>query len=143
MREPSFLSGPSENFDDWAQEFLASPAAGEFRPDLRDEAASALPAFLKAASRRAGGSLEEADSGHFLRALRHDLGVQNSQMPGLVAAFLSYLQDTGRLSDGAALGESLRTGGVGAEDRAPAPSVGRNDPCPCGSGKKYKKCCGG
>ena len=22
------------------------------------------------------------------------------------------------------------------------PSVGRNDPCPCGSGKKYKNCCG-
>ena len=21
-------------------------------------------------------------------------------------------------------------------------NVGRNDPCPCGSGKKYKKCCG-
>jgi len=21
------------------------------------------------------------------------------------------------------------------------PKVGRNDPCPCGSGKKYKKCC--
>ena len=20
--------------------------------------------------------------------------------------------------------------------------VGRNEPCPCGSGKKYKKCCG-
>jgi hypothetical protein len=26
--------------------------------------------------------------------------------------------------------------------RAP-PKIGRNDPCPCGSGKKYKKCCGG
>ena len=25
---------------------------------------------------------------------------------------------------------------------AGAPVVGRNDPCPCGSGKKYKKCCG-
>ena len=24
-----------------------------------------------------------------------------------------------------------------------AVNVGRNDPCPCGSGKKYKKCCGG
>ncbi|MGH7576811.1 MAG: SEC-C metal-binding domain-containing protein, partial [Longimicrobiales bacterium] len=24
-----------------------------------------------------------------------------------------------------------------AEDK-----VGRNDPCPCGSGRKYKKCCG-
>ena len=22
------------------------------------------------------------------------------------------------------------------------PKVGRNDPCPCGSGKKYKNCCG-
>ena len=21
------------------------------------------------------------------------------------------------------------------------PDIGRNDPCPCGSGKKYKKCC--
>ncbi|MEW6071058.1 MAG: PBPRA1643 family SWIM/SEC-C metal-binding motif protein [Planctomycetota bacterium] len=23
-----------------------------------------------------------------------------------------------------------------------APTTGRNDPCPCGSGRKYKKCCG-
>ncbi|MDR0331103.1 MAG: preprotein translocase subunit SecA [Chitinispirillales bacterium] len=38
----------------------------------------------------------------------------------------------------------------GGEDGRPAaqqpirvgPQVGRNDPCPCGSGKKYKKCCG-
>jgi hypothetical protein len=26
--------------------------------------------------------------------------------------------------------------------RRDTPRVGRNDPCPCGSGKKYKKCCG-
>jgi uncharacterized protein len=25
--------------------------------------------------------------------------------------------------------------------RPPAPARGRNDPCPCGSGRKYKKCC--
>ncbi len=38
----------------------------------------------------------------------------------------------------------------GGEENAPvkqkpaksAPRIGRNDPCPCGSGKKYKKCCG-
>lgn len=24
----------------------------------------------------------------------------------------------------------------------PETKVGRNDPCPCGSGKKHKKCCG-
>ncbi len=26
--------------------------------------------------------------------------------------------------------------------RRSAPKIGRNDPCQCGSGKKYKKCCG-
>jgi SEC-C motif-containing protein len=26
--------------------------------------------------------------------------------------------------------------------RRTSPKIGRNDPCPCGSGKKYKKCCG-
>jgi len=26
--------------------------------------------------------------------------------------------------------------------RRESPKVGRNDPCPCGSGKKYKNCCG-
>jgi uncharacterized protein YecA (UPF0149 family) len=25
---------------------------------------------------------------------------------------------------------------------SPRKKVGRYDPCPCGSGKKYKKCCG-
>jgi preprotein translocase subunit SecA len=37
---------------------------------------------------------------------------------------------------------------VGADDQPKQPTtrdeerIGRNDPCPCGSGKKYKKCCG-
>ena len=31
--------------------------------------------------------------------------------------------------------------GTGPIKRA-TPKVGRNEPCPCGSGKKYKKCCG-
>jgi len=29
-----------------------------------------------------------------------------------------------------------------ASPKRAAPRIGRNDPCPCGSGKKYKKCCG-
>ena len=36
-------------------------------------------------------------------------------------------------------------GGDGSLAKKPASAgkkVGRNDPCPCGSGKKYKKCCG-
>ncbi|MBI3121197.1 MAG: preprotein translocase subunit SecA [candidate division NC10 bacterium] len=36
---------------------------------------------------------------------------------------------------------SLRPAGAPAV-AAPRAKVGRNEPCPCGSGKKYKKCCG-
>ncbi|MDI6856693.1 MAG: DUF1186 domain-containing protein, partial [Candidatus Thermoplasmatota archaeon] len=28
------------------------------------------------------------------------------------------------------------------ETKSKRKKIGRNDPCPCGSGKKYKKCCG-
>jgi len=31
----------------------------------------------------------------------------------------------------------------GPEPRHTNVKIGRNDPCPCGSGKKYKRCCGG
>ena len=39
------------------------------------------------------------------------------------------------------------TSSDGTDEKRPvrktaAQKVGRNDPCPCGSGKKYKKCCG-
>jgi preprotein translocase subunit SecA len=49
--------------------------------------------------------------------------------------------------------KELAKSGLPGEDEQPLPppvepihahkkEVGRNDPCPCGSGKKYKKCCG-
>jgi len=37
---------------------------------------------------------------------------------------------------------SLRPAAAPAMTAVPRAKVGRNDPCPCGSGKKYKKCCG-
>ncbi|MGE5645136.1 MAG: HEAT repeat domain-containing protein [Acidobacteriota bacterium] len=42
-------------------------------------------------------------------------------------------------------GESWDSAEEGESEPAPAAAparTGRNDPCPCGSGKKYKKCCG-
>jgi preprotein translocase subunit SecA len=48
-----------------------------------------------------------------------------------------------------AAGENLSSNGDGTDlklDLAPVrrdtPKVGRNEPCPCGSGKKFKNCCG-
>ena len=32
--------------------------------------------------------------------------------------------------------------GVKSTPKKSSPKIGRNDPCPCGSGKKYKQCCG-
>jgi preprotein translocase subunit SecA len=49
----------------------------------------------------------------------------------------------------AAGGRAQQPARVGGDDadiktvRRDEPKVGRNDPCPCGSGKKYKKCHGG
>ncbi len=45
-----------------------------------------------------------------------------------------------------AVAKITNVGGDGTEvrksPRRVAAKIGRNDPCPCGSGKKYKKCCG-
>jgi len=44
--------------------------------------------------------------------------------------------------------EHRGSGLTGSDDAKPAPvrregrKIGRNEPCPCGSGKKYKRCCG-
>ncbi|WP_035559408.1 SEC-C metal-binding domain-containing protein [Hymenobacter sp. IS2118] len=36
----------------------------------------------------------------------------------------------------------IRREAMPQQPRLVLPKIGRNDPCPCGSGKKYKKCCG-
>ncbi|MDR0433716.1 MAG: SEC-C domain-containing protein, partial [Gracilibacteraceae bacterium] len=57
------------------------------------------------------------------------------------------LRVTPRVTEAAAANprQALVENRYSAEDRKPARvdhQVGRNDPCPCGSGKKYKRCCG-
>ncbi len=42
----------------------------------------------------------------------------------------------------AASSTNRRSQGENITVRRTTPKVGRNDPCPCGSGKKYKNCCG-
>jgi preprotein translocase subunit SecA len=55
----------------------------------------------------------------------------------------------GRHGDRTPAGDAVSSNGDGSElklDLAPVrrdvPKVGRNEPCPCGSGKKFKNCCG-
>jgi uncharacterized protein YecA (UPF0149 family) len=46
-----------------------------------------------------------------------------------------------RIADGWHLDSDLDDDEQALPVQQPA-KIGRNDPCPCGSGKKYKKCCG-
>ena len=49
------------------------------------------------------------------------------------------MQGQGQLPEGAQVPEREKKPETVRRD---APKIGRNDPCPCGSGKKYKNCCG-
>ncbi len=56
----------------------------------------------------------------------------------------AYLRETER-SPEAAIGALFNSGddwNAPQPFRNPGKKTGRNEPCPCGSGKKYKKCCG-
>jgi uncharacterized protein YecA (UPF0149 family) len=54
--------------------------------------------------------------------------------------FASMMSEAGRRANAA---EALqRNAARNIMQSSSGPAVGRNDPCPCGSGKKYKKCCG-
>jgi len=80
--------------------------------------------------------------------------LQRQSFPELLRAFLEFLPSTGRFPRGDEWAERLTEmeadyeagfrddGSVrGATVRKTGTATGRNDPCPCGSGKKFKKCC--
>jgi len=46
------------------------------------------------------------------------------------------------MAEYARLGRSIHLALLEAPEPRRSVKIGRNDPCPCGSGKKYKKCCG-
>ena len=58
--------------------------------------------------------------------------------PELIGPWLLTVNDWRLENEAAGTGNSQKLSPV----TTPLGKVGRNDPCPCGSGKKYKKCCG-
>jgi len=95
------------------------------------------------------GSIKE----DFVRTIFHMSRVPQDEMQERRERDLKYSYDDGttsRLPEAAEEAQaSAPAGQAGTPGKAPAAvvtrvadKVGRNDPCPCGSGKKYKKCCG-
>ncbi|MBV8882217.1 MAG: SEC-C domain-containing protein [Planctomycetaceae bacterium] len=138
--------------EDWAAEFAESTVFS-FLPDPVKEGAPAVCAeFLRRA-----GELSDAELRRLLLEVLPSLDLPPAlrpAVPGTLQEYLSWLEDTGRLAGGRSLGLLVRALGPAYQERcAPGgglrvppvvkktPDIGRNDPCPCGSGKKYKKCC--
>jgi preprotein translocase subunit SecA len=72
----------------------------------------------------------------FLASLPHNLLRSPQPRSGLQSGRVDLGSET--VSDGAGQEEAT----IELPIRREMPKVGRNDPCPCGSGKKYKACCG-
>ena len=101
-----------------------------------------------------------------------ELNVENAKTSaGILADFLSFLEDDGHIHNGHEISAMAKKRATAFSRQFPKTArrttkkkttttdkkstkktstkkkfsdadVGRNDPCPCGSGKKFKKCCG-
>lgn len=120
--------------------------------DLKEHAESLLLYWCH----EAGDNITPGSIEHALNRVAYlDMPLAIRQgFPGLLKAFLEYLSATGRFSDagrwaqfvsqveGQYIDRFREDGSVRGETfRKKYTTVGRNDSCPCGSGKKYKKCC--
>lgn len=55
---------------------------------------------------------------------------------------IEYCEDCGKPLLEGEIRQMSMSSGLARPDSEPVKKVGRNEPCVCGSGKKYKKCCG-
>ncbi len=97
---------------------------------------AALPALLAAAERSEPGG-EGLFDGQELIDLEDAIVTLGGEIPPSMEKKLEVVRASRRRSAGtmgAALGRAQSL--ASRKER-----IGRNDPCPCGSGKKYKKCC--
>ena len=70
---------------------------------------------------------------------KRDEGTSRKETAKITDEKLQNEKDAIELVDGKL---SPKEGGINKTVVNEEPKVGRNDPCPCGSGKKYKNCCG-
>ncbi|MCC6311627.1 MAG: SEC-C domain-containing protein [Trueperaceae bacterium] len=135
--------------DPTINDFLAGTSGKAFEYMGRD-ARDILEAFLQAAER----PVAQLDIPAVDRALEWVVPrlkkVRLGDAPELIRSFLQFAGASAVLKDAGTLSTHAFTRGndLGRNDedkRQPArkaAEVGRNDPCTCGSGKKFKKCCG-
>jgi hypothetical protein len=146
-----------DEITNWVGDFCHSDAVTLFPPAVAEHAQSVLETLLEESVALRGAALTELaeeDLKHGLLTGVARLALGDEARPfvaSLCRAFLEDLQKRGRFGKGATLGRYVgalkqayleASAGRPATFQRPGEKIGRNDPCPCGSGKKYKKCCG-
>ncbi|HEX5337266.1 MAG TPA: UPF0149 family protein [Gallionella sp.] len=127
-----YTDNPREYADGemWAYGFMTGIALcrKDWQPFFDDpEAAQALrPIYLLGAD----DVTEEEEALTETPEQREEIG---KQIPASISQIYRYWQPVRKVAV-----ERMAVGTIQRDQ----PKVGRNDPCPCGSGKKFKKCCG-
>jgi len=152
------MAGPytRQTIENWVGDFVAGTAARELEPVLLEYAPEVLVPLLLAPCEEHDCEPSDLGESELRTAFTGPVaaialpGSVRESVPDLCAAFLEGLEREGRLAGGRAAGLALRAarrayldaaGAPRAPVRRPAPKISPNDPCPCGSGRKYKRCC--
>ncbi|WP_250494467.1 UPF0149 family protein [Caballeronia sp. GAWG1-1] len=120
------------NANDWAHGFIRGVGmrAESWSSLLRDDTRARLLAPVLALH-------HEHDDNRTLQSL----SIENETRDGLIGQMCENLSTIYRFFEPQ---RKARAAGLSPTPlKRLEPKVGRNDPCPCGSGRKYKQCCGG
>jgi len=138
-----------ENLNNWISEFGESDLTQPYAKEIRSGAPFFLQELLMSSVEIVGEleNLNEKVLGEELMSLSKKYECSDKMLehlPSYVGDFFEDLEVRGRFATGQELGNFVRTfsGRLGYKTiTRPGAKIGRNDPCPCGSGVKYKKCC--
>jgi hypothetical protein len=152
----------STDFNSLIDEFTSSPQFLFLESDLKENAAALLASFTHACASRGAATPEGLTIAILDDVLLNHMAARDVPLPvrrgvpSLLGAFFGYLSDSGRYPpagawvgwveqlDGRYQSKFRDDGSVKGETfKKNYSDVNRNDPCPCGSGKKFKKCCMG
>ncbi len=129
-----FADDPEElDFAAWADAYIYGSQLGSDWYESAGEHAEDLSEMLQPFFLLNGMLKEDAEKHHerWMSPPEEQLAIERAQenLPELVSAIYDYWR-------------AKQSSGETEPYRRAAPKVGRNDECPCGSGKKYKQCCG-
>jgi hypothetical protein len=145
-----------ETIATWVSDFGDTAAYRELPAPAKEYAEEILGAFLRRACEESDGGPGDVAEASLKPALLEGVGglalpqSARAAAPDLCAAFLAELEAQGRLAGGGSLARYVRALRGAFEERTaastkpvqnPGPKIGRNQPCPCGSGRKFKNCC--